>query len=788
MQQQKAKYNRRAFTLVELLIVIAIIAILFIVLVSKIDFTSDKAKTAGVQTDFRSYQVAFETVGREYQGFSIFGWDTGDTNGNKVRDRVDVGDTNKNGKEDADETFTGRKYYTENWTGIYTLTNPANPDDTSAVEELEKAINKELDPSLKIQINTDGTITFIGSRDPWGNEYQGNLIMKNKADRGAIAIYSGGPNGQVHMDLTVIDGELFLSNKANSVLGQDDIVMATIYSFSSGIGQVGTVTGGFTQNMGGDTPDNKPPQVLPNKPIDPSEPRPIPWEGQEAGLYESGGTYTNLLYTWDEMKDMGWINVFNKVVSGKESNIAGDLILPGDVGAIPDFSYCPSLTGVVFSEGITAVKQDMFEGSTNINHIVLPKSLQTYNRFGRDLNNLQSLYYPGNINDFFSIKFNSGLSLYSPNIKIYLENKILLKDIEFPNGVTTIPYGLFENYRALESVIIPASVSSVGARAFYCSGVKTATINGKITGTSVFADCANLETVYINNSTVNGGSTFSGCNALKKVYVGNQVTGFGSWDFFMTGGIEEVWFDGTLGDWLSMNIADLQTNPLSSSYAKLFIQNQLLTDLVVPDNITIVKPHVLNSYYYLESIKLGANVVEVGNGAFYSTKNVETIELNNKLKNVGHQAFYDCKKVRTLILPDSLESVGNAAFNGFYNVTSLVLGPNLKTIGNSAFYNFNITSLVIPDSVTTIGNMAFNNCTNVRSLTIGSGVTNIGDGAFCDFNYLTTAYIEATVPPTTTQPFKGCDRLTTIVVPAGSVNAYKTAPGWSDYADMIVSG
>ena len=72
------KYNRKAFTLIELLIVIAIIGILFVVLVSKVDFATDKAKTTGVQTDFRSFQVAFETVSRENAGFNTLGWDTGD--------------------------------------------------------------------------------------------------------------------------------------------------------------------------------------------------------------------------------------------------------------------------------------------------------------------------------------------------------------------------------------------------------------------------------------------------------------------------------------------------------------------------------------------------------------------------------------------------------------------------------------------------------------------------------------------------------------------------------------
>ena len=61
--------NRRAFTLVELLVVIAIISILFVVLISKVDFATDKAKATGVQTDFRSFELAAHTVGIEQQGF-----------------------------------------------------------------------------------------------------------------------------------------------------------------------------------------------------------------------------------------------------------------------------------------------------------------------------------------------------------------------------------------------------------------------------------------------------------------------------------------------------------------------------------------------------------------------------------------------------------------------------------------------------------------------------------------------------------------------------------------------
>jgi prepilin-type N-terminal cleavage/methylation domain-containing protein len=139
--------KRKAFTLIELLIVIAIIGILFIVLVSKVDFATDKAKATGVQTDFRSFQVAIESVAKENAGLATFGWDAGDTNGDRIRNSYDKGDVNKNGKQDSGEVFVGSKTYGETWTNVYTLTNPADANDKSAIIALEEAINKNLDPN-----------------------------------------------------------------------------------------------------------------------------------------------------------------------------------------------------------------------------------------------------------------------------------------------------------------------------------------------------------------------------------------------------------------------------------------------------------------------------------------------------------------------------------------------------------------------------------------------------------------------------------------------------------------
>lgn len=251
--KNKKHLRKQAFTLIELLIVIAIIGILFIVLVSKVNFATDKAKTTGVQTDFRSFQVAIESVSKENAGLATFGWDTGDTNGNRIRDSYDKGDINQNGNQDSGEIFVGSKTYGETWTNVYTLTNPADANDKSAIAALEEAINKNLDPKLHITIADDLTITMAnGAQDPWNKEYHGEYITNaevDKKDRGAIIIYSDGVNNEFGSEHTIANGIVSVSVPGNNVKGKDDYSMAVVYTYVNGYGEVQTSTSGFSNNQ-----------------------------------------------------------------------------------------------------------------------------------------------------------------------------------------------------------------------------------------------------------------------------------------------------------------------------------------------------------------------------------------------------------------------------------------------------------------------------------------------------------------------------------------------------------
>ena len=171
----------------------------------------------------------------------------------------------------------------------------------------------------------------------------------------------------------------------------------------------------------------------------------------------------------------------------------------------------------------------------------------------------------------------------------------------------------------------------------------------------------------------------------------------------------------------------------------------------------------------------------------------------NNFEDIG-ALFATCNNIKDVIINISNDIVfGASVFSGCTNLTSVTISDNVTNIGNGAFANCSsLTSINIPDSVTTINAGTFTSCSGLTSIVIPDSVTNIGGGAFYRCSNLVSVTVNSITPPTLYagsapgEPiypgsFDSCSSDLKIYVPAESVEIYKAAEGWSNYADIILS-
>ena len=132
-----------------------------------------------------------------------------------------------------------------------------------------------------------------------------------------------------------------------------------------------------------------------------------------------------------------------------------------------------------------------------------------------------------------------------------------------------------------------------------------------------------------------------------------------------------------------------------------------------------------------------------------------------------------------------ITSIGSGAF-AYVPMTSIEIPNSVTSIGNNAFsYCTSLASITIPNSVTSIGRSAFYYCISLTSVTIPNSVTNIVMYAFDNCSRLTSVTVEAATPPTLGSGAFNYVPILVIYVPAESLDAYKSASGWSNYASKI---
>lgn len=160
-------------------------------------------------------------------------------------------------------------------------------------------------------------------------------------------------------------------------------------------------------------------------------------------------------------------------------------------------------------------------------------------------------------------------------------------------------------------------------------------------------------------------------------------------------------------------------------------QQRLITDLVIPDNITCIGNDAFMNFKNLVNVQLPKSLTKIGQNAFAECTALVSIKFPNTLKSIERCAFYNCSELHELVIPDSVTSIGNCAFEYCNNIESLKIGKNVQTIGDAAFdWCLSIESIELPEGLLSIGQNAFSRMFNLKTVTIPSTILYIGRDAF----------------------------------------------------------
>ena len=121
------------------------------------------------------------------------------------------------------------------------------------------------------------------------------------------------------------------------------------------------------------------------------------------------------------------------------------------------------------------------------------------------------------------------------------------------------------------------------------------------------------------------------------------------------------------------------------------------------------------------------------------------------------------------------------------DITTLNIPDGTTKIGKYAFYQCSgLTDVTIPDGVTSIGGYAFA-YSGLTTVTIPSSVNYIDEYAFAYCSSLAAIKVLATTPPDIRKFALGDPGNCQILVHGASLDVYKNASNWSNYANYIYS-
>jgi len=407
------------------------------------------------------------------------------------------------------------------------------------------------------------------------------------------------------------------------------------------------------------------------------------------------------------------------------------------------FEGCSNLQAVTLPNSITSINQDAFYGCSKLGSINLPEGLTTISQRAFYNCNLSSITIPSTVNSMGKNVFNGNplqtitwnavrcefsSSEYAPFNNATLQ----VTSFTFGNQVQLVPQYVCYGMNLLDTIVLPASVTSLGTYAFaFCTGLKSINLPAtqKTLPTSIFEGCSGLESIELpaTLTTINQ-DAFYGCSKLGSINLPEGLTTINQRAF----------------------------------------QNCKLESVTIPSTVTSIGSSAFKGNPTKSVTWLPANCsISTGDNApFYSTSSkITSFVFGDSVKTIPGYLCYQMNKLDSVALPASVTSIGTYAFAFCTALKNFEFPKGIKTVATSVLEGCTgLEDVIIPASVSTINQDAFYNCSKLMSI----------------HNYAITPQA---IP---SRAVNNVNKQTCILyVPMDYINLYQTADVWKEFTNII---